>query len=88
MNITPICTRSRIVSVHIYSYFLYGNLLLRAVFLLLQPQSFPVAFATLSTTLFIPVALVNFSTVSPNPFDFILFIFYKCIPCVDIPLPP
>jgi hypothetical protein len=31
---------------------------------------------------------VNFSTVSPNPFDFILFIFYKCIPCVDIPLPP
>jgi len=35
-----------------------------------QPQSVPVAWETFSTTCLIPVALVNFSTVSPNPFDF------------------
>ena len=42
-----------------------------------HPHSLPVALATVSTTFVIPVAFVIFSTVSPNPFDFIcIYILY------------
>jgi len=43
----------------------------------LHPQ---LPLVTLSTTFFMPVAFVNFSTVSPKPLEtLVLFIFYKYI---------